>query len=430
MLPGEYQKTLDYLFRQLPMFQRVGATAFKKDLTNIKALCDHLGQPHTSYPNIHIGGTNGKGSTAHMLSAVLQAAGFKVGLYTSPHYRDFRERVKINGQLMDAAFVVQFVAQHKTLFEKIKPSFFEITVAMAFEYFAQQKVDIAVIEVGLGGRLDSTNIITPVAALITNISYDHQQFLGDTLPEIAGEKAGIIKSGIPAVIGETHPETEGVFKTTAARVNAPVYFADQHFQAIQTKISGLHAVYDIYKDEKLLYPAIHLQSLGHYQYKNLQNLFQLLDVLPPPYQLDESSIRKGLASLQQLSNFIGRWQILERDPLILCDSAHNEAGIALAMEGIQQLSFEQLHIVWGMSSDKEPAKILKYLPRDATYYFCKPNVPRGQDPYYVKEQASSFSLSGEVYSSVSEALDTAKKQAKPNDLIYIGGSIFVVAEVV
>lgn len=404
--------------------------AFKKDLTNIRALCEALGQPHERLRAIHIAGTNGKGSTAHMLASVLQAAGLKVGLYTSPHYRDFRERIKINGELMPEEAVVDFVEQYETLFQTIKPSFFEITVAMAFDYFAKKEVDWAVVEVGMGGRLDSTNILMPELCVITNISYDHMQFLGETLPEIAGEKAGIIKPGVPVVISETQEETQEVFHRKAAEESAPIIFADQQYEArlVQSGFEVSH--YDIYRKGALHLEQLELNAYGEYQRKNLQAVLQAIESLHPKQLVSETQLRAGLRELRASTRFIGRWQVLGKTPLILCDSAHNEAGISMAMQELDRLSYEKLHIVYGMVSDKDPEKVLRLLPREATYYFARPDIPRGLEAAKLAEVALRLSLKGLVYPSVNEALEAARNEAGAEDLIYVGGSIFVVAEVV
>jgi dihydrofolate synthase/folylpolyglutamate synthase len=430
MAKRTYPETLAFLFEQLPMFQRVGPMAFKKDLTNIRALCEALGQPHERLRAIHIAGTNGKGSTAHMLASVLQAAGLKVGLYTSPHYRDFRERIKINGELMPEEAVVDFVEQYETLFQTIKPSFFEITVAMAFDYFAKKEVDWAVVEVGMGGRLDSTNILMPELCVITNISYDHMQFLGETLPEIAGEKAGIIKPGVPVVISETQEETQEVFHRKAAEESAPIIFADQQYEArlVQSGFEVSH--YDIYRKGALHLEQLELNAYGEYQRKNLQAVLQAIESLHPKQLVSETQLRAGLRELRASTRFIGRWQVLGKTPLILCDSAHNEAGISMAMQELDRLSYEKLHIVYGMVSDKDPEKVLRLLPREATYYFARPDIPRGLEAAKLAEVALRLSLKGLVYPSVNEALEAARNEAGAEDLIYVGGSIFVVAEVV
>lgn len=424
------------MFQQLPMFQRIGPAAYKKDLTNTLAFCERLGQPQTAFPSIHIAGTNGKGSTAHMLSAIFTAAGYKTGLYTSPHYRDFRERVKINGQLIPKGFVTAFVNEHLEFASELKPSFFEWTVALAFDYFAKEKVDIAIIETGLGGRLDSTNVITPIVSVITNISFDHQNMLGDTLPLIAGEKAGIIKQGIPVVIGETHAETAPVFLAKAKHNNSPIFFADQTFEVIPLRASDAHIAYEIKEKGKTMYQGLEVNLLGDYQRKNIQTVIHSLQLVAPQFvklnnpQKLESAIRTGLANLKSLSNFMGRWEFLSKNPSIICDSAHNEDGIRLAMSALEKIPHGQLHFVFGTVNDKSPDKVLNLLPKKAKYYFAKANIPRGMDPNLLMELANTHQLHGKAYRSVKLALAAAKKSAKPNDLIFVGGSIFVVAEVI
>ena len=426
-----YQQTLDYLFQQLPMFQRVGAVAFKKDLTNIKALCELLGNPQEQFPSIHLAGTNGKGSTAHILASVLQAHGLKVGVHTSPHYRDFRERIKINGALASEQFVIDFVEKHKSAWQEIQPSFFELAVAMAFQYFAEQKVDIAIIETGLGGELDSTNIIMPLLSVITNISYDHQKFLGDTLPEIASAKAGIIKQNIPVVIGEKQTEITHVFEAKAKTENTPILYASDHIEAQFLSNDLHHSTFDIYKNEDLLYEKLEVNLIGNYQRLNLQTALQALELLPSDlFQLEEEELRTGLKNLKKSTHFLGRWQVLSETPLVLADSAHNEAGIQSAMQYLHSFSFEQLHIVLGFANDKDLDKVLPLFPENATYYFAKADVPRGLNAQILMEKAATFDLVGETYSSVKAALEKAKQKAKEEDLIYVGGSIFVLAEVV
>ena len=341
-----YQQTLDYLYQQLPMFQRVGPVAFKKDLSNIVALAEMLDQPQERFPSIHIAGTNGKGSVAHMLSAILQAHGYKTGLYTSPHYHDFRERIKIDGQWVEKAYIVDFVDRYKDTFSTIKPSYFEITVAMAFDYFAKKEVDIAVIETGLGGRLDSTNIIHPLVSVITNISYDHMNFLGNTLPAIAGEKAGIIKRRVPVVIGETHPETESVFYQKAREMESPIYFADQQYQAQLRGITIEHSHFDVLQGGKVVFEDLEVNLLGAYQSRNLVTVLQTIEILQQlGYELNKDGLRKGLKQLRDLSHFMGRWQVLGRHPLVVADSGHNEAGIREVTAQLKAQPFRQLHMV-------------------------------------------------------------------------------------
>ena len=431
-----YRQALDYLFSQLPMFQRIGPAAFKKDLGNTLALCAHLGHPQLQFPSIHIAGTNGKGSTAHMLSAILTAAGFKTGLYTSPHYRDFRERIKINGELMPKRDVLAFVKSQRAFADQLKPSFFEWTVGMAFDYFAKQKVDIAIIETGLGGRLDSTNVITPIVSVITNIGYDHQNMLGDTLPLIAAEKAGIIKPQVPVVIGETHPETQAIFLEKAQKTGSPISFADQRLTAVPLGSNQTSVFYNIFENGQPCFEYIELNHLGEYQQANLCTVLQTMQVVAPIFekfrdkQIMEKAIREGLAKLKQLSNFMGRWEFICQSPRVLCDSAHNEDGIRLIVKALEHIPHEKLHFVFGTVNDKSPAKILSILPANAQYYFSKANIPRGLDADLLAEQAKSIGLKGKSYTSVRRALAAAKLAAGPNDLIFVGGSIFVVAEVI
>lgn len=428
-----YQQTLDYLYTQLPMYQRIGDAAFKKDLTNIRKLCDALGNPFKKYPTIHIAGTNGKGSTTHLLAALFQTKGLKVGVYTSPHYRDFRERMKINGEYISEQEVVDFVNKNKLLFEEIQPSFFEITVAMAFDYFANNAVDIAIIETGLGGRLDSTNIITPILSIITNISFDHQNMLGDTLPLIAAEKAGIIKPNVPVVIGETHEETAGVFMDKAIKENAPISFADSFYTAVPLENDGIKSYYEIRElgHHSLIFNRLALGLAGHYQAKNLITIIHSTEILQSlGWQFSDAEILYAMANVRTLTNMIGRWEILNENPLTIADSGHNEDGIKQVMAQLATMKFKELHFVLGMVNDKDQSKILKLLPKNALYYFCKPDIPRGLEATILQKKAAECGLIGEVYDSVNEALRSATEDATSEDLIFVGGSTFVVAEVV
>jgi dihydrofolate synthase / folylpolyglutamate synthase len=428
-----YQQTLDYLYTQLPMFQRIGEAAFKKDLTNIRKLCNALGNPFEKYPTIHIAGTNGKGSTTHLLAALFQTKGLKVGVYTSPHYRDFRERMKINGEYISEQEVVDFVNKHKPLFEAIQPSFFEITVAMAFDYFANHAIDIAIIETGLGGRLDSTNIITPILSIITNISFDHQNMLGDTLPLIAAEKAGIIKPNVPVVIGETHEETARVFMDKAIKENAPISFADTFYTAVPLENDGIKSYYEIRElgHHSLIFNKLELGLAGHYQTKNLITVIHSTEILQSlGWQFSDAEILYAMANVRTLTNMIGRWEILNENPLTIADSGHNEDGIKQVVAQLATIKFKELHFVLGMVNDKDQSKILKLLPKNALYYFCKPDIPRGLEATILQEKAAECGLIGEVYDSVNEALRSATEDATSEDLIFVGGSTFVVAEVV
>ena len=428
-----YRDTIDYLYRQLPMFQRVGPVAYKKDLTNTLALCEHLGNPQHRFRSIHVGGTNGKGSVSHMLAAICQAAGLKTGLYISPHYKDFRERIKINGKYIPQHRVVDFVQKNLEQIEAIQPSFFELCVAMAFDHFAREQVDVAIVEVGLGGRLDSTNIITPLLSVITNISYDHQNMLGDTLPEIAGEKAGIIKPGVPVVIGETQPESAPVFEKKAIEVGAPIIFADRHFETVEedtTHWKSSH--YRVLKNKTTYIENLEVDAAGPFQARNVATVLQAWEVLQStdlPKMPDSAALRTGLARLRSLTGFMGRWQIIGSEPTVLCDSAHNEAGLRMAFERILTMPFRRLHIVTGFVNDKEVTKVLGYFPEKARYYFAKANIPRGLEATLLREKAAGFGLQGRAYTSVRNALKAARHAAEPEDLIVVIGSIFVVAEV-
>jgi dihydrofolate synthase/folylpolyglutamate synthase len=402
-----YQETTNWMFNQLPMYQLQGASAYKKDLTNVNLLADHLDNPQKKLKCIHVAGTNGKGSTSHMLASILQEAGYKVGLYTSPHLKDFRERIKINGAEISEAFVCEFIEQHKSFFESNDMSFFEMSVGLAFDYFAKEKVDIAIIEVGLGGRLDATNIIRPLVSLITNIGIDHVQFLGNTLESIATEKAGIIKPETPVVIGEYTPETLPVFLATAAANKAEIYFAS-----------------DLISET---YPS---DLLGDYQTHNKKAVVQTLKILneQTDFKVSAENIKSGLLHVVKNTGLLGRWQQLGENPKVICDTAHNKNGLEIVLNQIQKETFNHLHIVLGVVNDKELDEVLPLFPQNATYYFCKPNIPRGLEASLLQEKALQFSLIGNTYNSVIEAYTTAKKNAVEDDFIYIGGSTFVVAE--
>ncbi|QCX39743.1 bifunctional folylpolyglutamate synthase/dihydrofolate synthase [Aureibaculum algae] len=403
-----YKATLDWMFSQLPMYQRQGKIAFKKDLTNTLSLTAHLGNPHQKFKSVHVAGTNGKGSTSHMIASVLHEAGYKVGLYTSPHLKDFRERIKINGNCISEKEVVQFIKNNKTFLEQQKLSFFEMTVGLAFDYFTKQEVDIAIIEVGLGGRLDSTNIIIPEVSVITNIGFDHTQMLGNTLPEIAFEKAGIIKKGIPVVVSERQPEVQNVFLKRSEELAAPLYFADDE-------------VTEDYKSD----------LLGLYQQKNSKAAVQTLLVLRKQgFKISDKEIKKGLLEVVKNTGLLGRWQTLGHNPFIICDTAHNKEGLTYVLKQLAEQVFEKLHIVIGVVNDKDLSSVLPLFPKNAIYYFCRPDIPRGLDADELRIEASSFQINGLSYSSVLQALNAAKSNAKSTDLIFVGGSTFVVAEVV
>lgn len=421
----QYKQTLEYLYANLPMFQRVGASAYKKDLSNTIRLCEALGNPQNAFKAIHIAGTNGKGSTSHMLASVLQSAGYKTGLYTSPHLKEFTERIKINGQEVSEDFVVDFVNRIKPHIETIQPSFFEITVAMCFDYFAEQKVDVAVIEVGLGGRLDSTNIITPIVSVITNIGFDHKDILGDTLEKIAYEKAGIIKAKVPVVISERQKAVEHVFIEKAESENAAIQFASDQFR-VSEGVKGL----TVFRNENLFIKELSLPLRGGYQFKNLPGVLATVDVLNGHgFNITHDSLVIGLEKVVSQTGLKGRWQQLGERPLIICDTGHNEDGVREVVRQIAQMKFDKLHIVWGMVRDKEVNSILSLLPKNARYYFCQASIPRAMDAYQLYERAATYNLSGEVIPKVDAAIKKAIQSAAEDDLIFIGGSTFVVAEI-
>ncbi|MCW5909215.1 MAG: bifunctional folylpolyglutamate synthase/dihydrofolate synthase [Chitinophagales bacterium] len=403
----KYNEALHYLLEQLPMFQRIGAAAYRTDLTNIIRLCDILGNPQQHLNCIHVAGTNGKGSVTHIIASVLQQQGYKVGVFVSPHYKDYRERIKINGKHISRQYVTRFVEQHIDQFKTVNASFFEITTAMAFQYFKDKKVDFAVIETGMGGRLDSTNIITPRLSVITNIGYDHTQFLGNTLAKIAAEKAGIIKPNVPVVIGETNAETKPVFIAKAKAENATLHFADKETPPVNLKT-----------DLK-----------GSYQLRNLRTAGKAIEILQETgVKISASAVKKGVANVCPNTSFIGRWMIRQQKPLVIFDSAHNKDGIVVLKQELKKLRFENLHFVYGTVSDKDYSETLALLPRKAQYYFCKADIPRGLNAETLLTEASKFHLKGKAYSSVKRAFNAAFKNAAKNDLVLVAGSIFIVAE--
>ena len=403
-----YLETTNWLFSQLPLYQNVGKSAYKADLNKTLGLAKHLRNPENKFKSIHVGGTNGKGSTAHMLASVLQEASYKVGLYTSPHLKDFRERIRINGAVISENFVVDFVATNKSFFESNSLSFFEMSVCMAFDYFAQEQVDIAIIEVGLGGRLDSTNIIKPKVSVITNIGLDHTQFLGTKLEDIAREKAGIIKPDTPIVIGETQLETEIVFIDKATKEKSPLYFADQ-------------LINEIYSTD----------LKGDYQMRNVRTVLQTIDVLnKAEFTISKEVVQRGLLKVSENTGLRGRWEVLGSSPKIICDTAHNREGLKLVFKQLLEEEFEKLHLVLGMVNDKDIYSLLKLFPVSAHYYFCKPNVTRGLGASQLADIFTENGFKGSIYSSVKNALNAAKKSASKGDIIYIGGSTFVVAEII
>jgi dihydrofolate synthase/folylpolyglutamate synthase len=404
----DYQETVGWMFRQLPMYQHQGASAYKKDLTNTLILAKHLGNPEKMVRCIHVAGTNGKGSTSHMLASIFMEAGYKTGLYTSPHLKDFRERIKIDGKEIPEDAVVGFIARNKTFFEENQLSFFEMTVGLAFDHFAKENIDIAIIETGLGGRLDSTNIITPLLSVITNIGIDHTQILGNTIESIAREKAGIIKPGVPVVIGEYTPETKPVFIAKADECKSDIYFASDEINE-----------------------SVPSDLLGDYQEHNKKTVIRSVQILRKHQQfaVSDAHIKTGLMHVVKNTGLLGRWQQVGEHPTIICDTAHNSHGLQIVMKQIMESKFDQLHIVLGVVNDKDLDEILPLLPRSAHYYFCRPNIPRGLGAEILSEKALHYDLKGSAYESVSEAYDKARENASENDLIYVGGSNFVVAEI-
>lgn len=436
---NSYPDVISYLYSRLPMFSRQGADAIKADLINTQKFCSHLFEPQNKFKSVHIGGTNGKGSTSHMLAAILQTAGYKTGLYTSPHLKDFRERIRINGEMISEQEVLQFVNENHEFIEKIEPSFFEVTVAMAFQHFAVNEVDIAIIEVGLGGRLDSTNVIHPVLSLISNIAFDHVNILGSTLPLIAGEKAGIIKKSVPVIISQKQDEVIDVFIKKAAEQQSKIVFASDEWSikrsSSQQNLPEFLKV-DISQKNNTIpplfsFPAIELDLTGTYQLKNLGGVLSAVKQLRElDYQISDQDITVALRQVKALTGLMGRWQMLQETPLVICDTGHNEDGIREVLKNIEQSSFDRLHIVIGMLRDKDSSGILKMLPQNAVYYFCQPDLPRAKQAIELRDEAKAHNLQGEYYPSVCDALDAAKESAGKKDLIFVGGSTFVVAEVV
>ncbi|MCC8408833.1 bifunctional folylpolyglutamate synthase/dihydrofolate synthase [Mucilaginibacter sp. UR6-1] len=427
-----YAETLDYLFSQLPMFTRIGASAIKNNLDNTIALCTLLGNPHKKFKSVHIAGTNGKGSTSHMLAAILQTAGYKTGLYTSPHLKDFRERIRINGQMIAEQTVIDFVENYKADFERIQPSFFEMTVALAFDIFAKEQVDIAIVEVGLGGRLDSTNVITPLLSLITNIGWDHMNMLGNTLPEIAREKAGIIKTDIPVIVSERQDEVADVFVNKANELNAPITFALDTWQVEMAALQDDTLIHKnvIARNSSKTY-TLDIDLTGTYQQKNIKGVLEAVEQLRAQgYTITDEHIQQALKQVKLLTGLHGRWEVLSTSPLTICDTGHNPDGIAEVLKNIATIHYKQLHFVIGMVNDKDISKVLAMLPKDAIYYFCKPDIPRGLTADELQFTANKFGLKGGTYPSVKTALNAAQMAAEDHDLVFAGGSTFVVAEIV
>ena len=428
-----YAETLDYLFNALPMFQRVGASAYKADLTNTLSLCEHLGNPQETFKTIHVAGTNGKGSTSHALASVFQAAGYKTGLYTSPHLKSFTERIRIDGKEITEEDVVEFVANNRAFLDQLQPSFFEMTVGMAFWYFAKESVDIAVIEVGMGGRLDSTNVIHPELCVITTIGYDHTQFLGNTLPLIAGEKAGIIKEGVPVVISQTQKETQAVFSQQAAAKQAAIVFADQLWEVTKLPESEDPSIqesanFKVRSSDGEFNLKFGLN--GDYQRFNLPGILETVKQLRNQgWNLSDTALQVGLESISEQTGLKGRWQLLQLNPIILADTGHNEAGIGEVVNQLKKYSYSKLWMVIGMVNDKDISKVLDLLPKEATYIFCQASIPRAMDAHELARKWNEKGLIGQVIPTVTEALEFAIKNASPDDLIFVGGSTFIVAEI-
>ena len=424
-----YSEAISFLYQQLPMYQQVGSVAFKKDLTNIKLLLQALDHPHTNFPSVHIAGTNGKGSSAHSLAAILQSAGYQTGLYTSPHLKSFTERIRINGKEIIEDEVVDFVEKHQSLMKTVQPSFFEMTVAMAFHHFARKKVAIAVVEVGLGGRLDSTNVIVPEVCLITNIGYDHTDMLGDTLGKIAYEKAGIIKPKVPVVIGQRHSETTEVFEQVAHQREAPLYFAEDQYRVtdVHDVPGGLHIrVDDGIRNESY---ALDLSLGGRYQVHNIAGILATVNQLSNKgWQISPSDVALGLASVPSLSGLKGRWQVLQRSPLCLADTGHNAEAWQEIIRQLRTYPVHQYHFVWGVSQGKDVSALWDILPKEGNYYFCQARIPRAMPAHTLATEARKAGLHGEVVEDVQQAYEQARQRAQPNDLVFVGGSSFVVAE--
>ena len=426
-----YNETLNWMFNKLPMYQRIGASAYKADLNTTIEIINYLDNPQHSFKSIHIAGTNGKGSTSHSLASVFQEAGYKTGLYTSPHLRDFRERIRINGEMIPENEVVEFIEKHKNKLEELELSFFEMTVAMAFDYFRKEKVDIAIIEVGMGGRLDSTNVINPELCVITNISLDHVKFLGENEGQIAVEKAGIIKPETAVVIGETQEGSKDVFIETAKEKNSPIFFADKIMECRKDDTYSIeYQKFDIYKNNELYLKDLKYPLLGNYQKKNLATVICALDILKDSFKIEETHIVNGLANVVKNTSLMGRWQVINRNPLAIADTGHNVAGINEVNRQLAETKYNKLHFVLSVVNDKDIDGILQILPKEAEYYFCKADIPRGLSADILAEKAINCGLQGKVYESVRKAYSTALGNAQEGDLVFVGGSNFTVAEVV
>lgn len=426
-----YAETTNWMFNKFPMYQKIGAKAYKPDLGNIVELLAFLGNPEKKFKTVHVAGTNGKGTVSHTLASIFQECGYKTGLYTSPHLLDFRERIRVNGKMIDEQSVIDFIGNNKAKFEEMQLSFFEMATGMAFDYFAKEKVDIAIIEVGLGGRLDSTNVIMPELSVITNISLDHVNMLGNTLEEIAGEKAGIIKPNTPVVIGETQSETKDVFIKKAQECNAPIYFADQIVDCDKVHVESLdYQKFDIWKNNELYIEAVEFPLLGYYQKKNLATVICAVEILKEKFNIDKKDIINGLEFVVKNTNLMGRWQVLSRQPLVIADTGHNVGGVKEITMQLGDMVFRKLHFVLGCVNDKDIDGILNLLPQYAEYYFCKADIPRGLDANILADKALQVGLRGNVYESVQQAYQSALNNAHFDDVVFIGGSNFTVAEVI
>lgn len=425
-----YKETLNYLFTRLPMFQRIGPAAYKADLKNTIAICKLLNNPEKKFKSIHIAGTNGKGSSSHMLAAILQQCGYKTGLYTSPHLIDFRERIRINGKMISKKYVQQFVQQYKNEFDSINPSFFEWSVGLAFDYFANEKVDVAIIETGLGGRLDSTNVIRPIVSLITNIGYDHVNLLGDTLEKIAFEKAGIIKKNTPTVISEINPITENVFRSKAKKENSKIFFSAEEYIPYLHRLNDKGSEISVLKKSKSDFTTYEMDLQGSYQKKNLAGVLMTIDILRKKrFKINDDSIKTALKSVKKTTGLRGRFDKIREKPLVIADTGHNAEGISEVFDLLLKIKHEKLHIILGLVEDKDPKKILMQLPKkNVMYYFTKSSVPRSMDSVQLKKIAKTYSLNGKSFPDVQTAYNSAVKSAKQEDMIFVGGSTFVVAD--
>jgi dihydrofolate synthase/folylpolyglutamate synthase len=427
-----YEQTLKFLFSQLPAYHRIGKAAYKNDMINTISLDNYLGKPHLKYRTIHVAGTNGKGSVSHIIASILQEAGYRTGLYTSPHLKDFRERIKVNGEMIPENEVIAFVQEHKCIIESLKPSFFEMTVAMAFDYFAKSKVDVAVIEVGLGGRLDSTNIIKPVLSVITNIGHDHMDMLGNTFEKIAAEKAGIIKKNVPVVISETHPETKEIFISKANEAGSQIYFADERFACNLQESDSLNGNRRYTITDLVTHQKFEGETMlgGDYQSKNIQAVFSVFYTLNGIFKYSEKNIIDGIKNVVKNTGLKGRWQKLSHDPLTICDTGHNKEGLEYVMDQIRRIPKSGLHMIIGFVNDKDLNSVLPLFPTDAIYYFTKASVPRALNEENLKLEAAKYGLKGQSYPDVKTALYNAGENAAESDMIFIGGSTFIVAEVI